>query len=117
MDSSNLDDIVIPAKIRYDKRLPANARLLYGDLLAKAKDGQYYMSSRHWLAEQTGMSRDSVKGWLKKLEDRGYIRRERVYDNDGKRKPGWMIYIMPLDDRRSTTGQPQDGQNVTKVIL
>lgn len=117
MDSSNLDDIVIPAQVRYDKRLPANARLLYGDLLAKAKNGQYYMASRHWLAEATGMSRDSVKGWLKKLDECGYIRRERIYDADGKRKPGWMIYIMPLDDRRSTTGQPQDGQNVTKVIL
>lgn len=117
MDGSNIEDIVIPAKIRYDKRLPANARLLYGDLRAKARDGQYYMSSWHWLAVTTGMSRDSVKGWLKKLDECGYIRRERIYDADGKRKPGWMIYIMPLDDRRSTTGQPQDGQNVTKVIL
>jgi len=117
MEASKEDNIVIPAKVRYNKRLPANARLLYGDLLAKAKDGQYYMASRHWLAEATGMSRDSVKGWLNQLDEYGYIKRERIYDTDGKRKPGWMIYIMPLDDRRSTTGQPQDGQNVTKVIL
>ena len=39
-----------------------------------------------------------MNGWLKKLEDRGYIRRERVYDNDGKRKIGWMIYIVPLKE-------------------
>jgi hypothetical protein len=98
MDGSNIDDIIIPAKVRYDKRLPANARLLYGDLRAKAKDGQYYMSSRHWLAEMTGMSRDSVKGWLNQLDEYGYIKRERIYDTDGKRKPGWMIHIVPIEE-------------------
>ena len=61
------------------------------------------------------MSRDSVKGWLKKLDECGYIKRERVYDADGKRKPGWMICIVPLDDRRTTAGQPQDDQKVTGV--
>ena len=98
MEASKEDNIVIPAKVRYDKRLPANARLLYGDLLAKAKDGQYYMASSHWLAEATGMSRNSVKGWLNQLDEYGYIKRERIYDTDGKRKPGWMIYIVPLKE-------------------
>ena len=47
------------------------------------------------------MSRDSVKGWLNQLDEYGYIKRERIYDTNGKRKPGWMIYIVPLENIKS----------------
>ena len=64
---------ILPAKVRYDKRLPANAKLLYAEIAAKCnRDGVCYMFNST-MGDILGVSADRVARLTKLLEDAGYI--------------------------------------------
>ena len=65
--------VIIPAAVRYCDKLPAGAKLLYGELLAL--DGNYegcYARSKYF-AELYGVSVRTVQQWLKLLLDNDFI--------------------------------------------
>lgn len=69
---------VIPAVIRRDDQLPANAKLLYGDLSALTNEAGYCYASNEYLMGLYGWSDRTVQRLISALEDRGYIRVEQV---------------------------------------
>ena len=71
---------VIPANVRYDDRLPGKAALLYGEITALANAEGYCWASNNYFAALYHVSPQTVRLWLKALEDAGYIRREDVRD-------------------------------------
>ena len=66
---------VLPATVRYDKRLPPAARLLYAELTALASYEGYAWPSNAYLAELYDVDTRTVKRWLEQLEELGYLRR------------------------------------------
>lgn len=73
---------VIPANVRYDDRLPGKAALLYGEITALANAEGYCWASNNYFAELYHVSAQTIRLWLKALEDAGYIRREDVRDEN-----------------------------------
>jgi DNA-binding MarR family transcriptional regulator len=71
------------AKVRYDKRMPAHAKLLYGDISALCKKEGYCWASNKYLAELYGVSRGTITNWIKALESAGYIRTVAEYGEKG----------------------------------
>ncbi len=65
---------VIPASVRYDKELPAAARLLYGELAALSNQEGFCWASNRYFANLYGATTRSVQNWLNDLEARGYIK-------------------------------------------
>lgn len=75
---------VIPADVRYNDSLPANAKLLYGEISALiGKDGFCYASNAYFM-NLYGFSDPTVSRLFKHLEDNGYIIREQEKDASGK---------------------------------
>lgn len=66
---------VIPAAVRYDKRLPVGARLLYGEITSYMDAYRYCWAPDKNFAEAFGVDRNTVQRWLKALEEVGYIER------------------------------------------
>ena len=67
---------VIPADVRYDDRIPANAKLLYGEISALiGKDG-FCFATNQYFAEIYGCTPVTVARLVSKLEEAGYIKRE-----------------------------------------
>ncbi len=66
---------VLPATVRYDKRLPPAARLLYAELTALASYEGYAWPSNAYLAELYDVDTRTVKRWLEQLEKLGYLTR------------------------------------------
>ena len=68
--------VVIPISILENKKLSANAKLLYGEILALAKkSGKCFATNSH-LAEKLGLSERSVGQILNELEKFNLIKRE-----------------------------------------
>ena len=64
---------VIPASVRYDERLPPNAKLLYGEITALCnKEGRCW-ASNNYFAELYGMTKKSISRLIQQLHVFGYI--------------------------------------------
>ncbi len=70
---------IIPANVRYDKRLPANAKLLYGEITALCNEKGYCWASNAYFAKLYEVSNRSITSWLKILKDNGYIKIDIIY--------------------------------------
>lgn len=75
---------IIPADVRYDDRLPPNAKLLYGEITALANQQGYCYASNTYFCKLYGFSDPTITRLLKALEDNGYVRREVERDQAGK---------------------------------
>ena len=64
---------VIPARVRDDKELRPNAKLLYGELSALTMAEGYCWASNAYLAEIFDLSQNTVSQLIKQLSDRGHI--------------------------------------------
>ena len=64
---------ILPANVRYDKRLSANAKLLYCEISALANVKGYCYASNKYFSELFSVDIRSVKNWLYNLKDYGYI--------------------------------------------
>jgi SOS-response transcriptional repressor LexA len=65
---------IIPAEVRYDKDLPPNAKLLYGEITALCNKEGYCFASNEYFANLYGVSKRSITGWIAALEAKKYIR-------------------------------------------
>lgn len=100
---------IIPADVRYDDRIPANAKLLYAEISALIGAAGFCYASNQYFARIYGMSADSITRLFKKLEDNGYIKREIEKDQTGqvvRRKIYLSVSVPQIQPPDFFTGTP-----------
>ncbi|MFT9455726.1 MAG: helix-turn-helix domain-containing protein [Liquorilactobacillus hordei] len=75
---------VIPANVRYDKRLPSKAPLLYGEITALCNKEGVCWASDDYFMNLYEVSKSTIQSWLKSLDKNGYIDREVILKKDSK---------------------------------
>ena len=75
---------VIPADIRYDDSIPANAKLLYGEISALIGGEGFCYATNQYFAKVFRMNEDSITRLITKLEKAGYIHRILERDSTGQ---------------------------------
>lgn len=68
---------ILPAGIRYDDRIPANAKLLYAEISSLTGKTGYCFADDAYFAELYRMTERTIRSLLKALAESGYIRIER----------------------------------------
>lgn len=86
---------VIPANVRYDETLTANAKLLYGEITALCQKEGYCWASNAYFAELYGVSNGTVSRWIGQLEAAGHISSEVIRD-ENKAVAGRRILLRGL---------------------
>ena len=76
---------IIPASVRYDDELSDGTKLLYGEITALSNEKGYCWASDSYFAELYNVSKSTIQRRFKQLEEKGYIKREIVYEK-GTRK-------------------------------
>lgn len=97
---------VIPADVRYDDRIPANAKLLYGEISALTDMNGFCFAGNEYFARLYGLSERTITGLIKALKDNGHIHVDLKKDDSGK------IISRRIWLRVSAT----DGQPVEKIF-
>ena len=102
MDKKNYYAI-IPANVRYDKTLKANAKLLYGEITALANEKGFCWSTNSYFADLYDVSKTSISTWISELEKRGYISLKMTYKKDSKQIEQRKIFIAtPIQENLHT---------------
>ena len=75
---------VIPANVRYSKRITPNAKLLYAEITALCNMNGKCTASTDYFCKLYEVSRVSIQKWLKTLEDNNHIKRVNIYKQGSK---------------------------------
>lgn len=87
---------IIPANVRYDDDLSANAKLLYGEITALCNEKGYCWASNDYFSQLYGKSKYTVSRWISSLSQKGYIQSE-ISKEDGN-----MRMLTPLLTKNAT---------------
>ena len=105
---------IIPADVRYDKRLKPLARLLYGEITALCNEKGYCYASNSYFAELYEVSDITISRYISELKEYGYIKcvYDKTQENIDKRK----IYIRPSYQNNQDGINRNDKTVLTEMI-
>ena len=115
---------IIPAKVRYDKELMANAKLLYGEITALCNDKGICWAGNEYFADLYGVSKETISRWISQLNKKKYINIKMFYKKDSKEIDKRIIAInqYPIDENVNTYCQENQGgidkkvkENITSI--
>lgn len=75
---------VLPAEVRYDKKLKDKSKLLYAEIVALSNKNGYCYASNGYFAELYGVTTTTISLLIKDLIDNNYITSEIVYKEGTK---------------------------------
>ena len=84
---------IIPANVRYDKDLSANAKLLYGEIIALSNGEGYCWATNSYFANLYNVKNIAVSRWISQLVKKGYIKSVIIYRNGTKEIESRRLYI------------------------
>jgi CTP-dependent riboflavin kinase len=76
---------IIPAPVRYDKRLSSSSKILYAEITSLTNKYGFCYSNNKYFQNLYKVSKQTINNWLFQLEKYGYIKRH-IYRNRGSKE-------------------------------
>ena len=93
---------IIPATVRYDKKLKSSEKLIYGEITSLTNALGYCYASNKYFADLYEVNPHTVSQWISHLEKQGYIQIELLKDEKKEIKER-RIYIIDIPYVRKNT--------------
>lgn len=94
---------VIPANVRYCNDLPANAKLLFGEITALSNETGYCWASNSYFADLYNVASETISRWVSLLAKHEFIRVE-VIESEGNQRRIYLRHGMPPIDKKIKRG-------------
>lgn len=75
---------VIPANVRYNKKLRDKAKLLYGEITALSNKDGYCWAKNSYFADLYNVSNTTISTLIKNLVEQGYLESQIIYKENSK---------------------------------
>lgn len=85
---------VIPANVRYDKKLKDKAKLLYGEITALSNKDGYCWAKNSYFAGLYEVSNTTISTLIKNLVEQGYLESQIIYKEGSKEIEKRMLKIV-----------------------
>ena len=109
---------IIPASVRYDKKIIPAAKLLYGEITALSNKKGYCFASNEYFANLYGVSKKTISLWVKSLIDNGHLKSKINYKKGTKEIENRVlkIDITPMEENVNTPLQKGNEGMEEKVM-
>jgi hypothetical protein len=104
---------IIPASVRYDKRLKPNAKLLYGEITALCSKEGFCWADNNYFGLLYEVDHKTISRWISSLENAGYLMVEHFQDKGNTRK----IYIDTMVQSLLTKKSLPSDKKVTTLVI
>ncbi|RCG11000.1 helix-turn-helix domain-containing protein [Enterococcus faecium] len=108
---------IIPANVRYDKRLKPNTKLLYGEITALCNERGFCWEGNEYFADLYGVNKETISRWVSDLIKFGYLNREIIYKEGTNQIINRYLRInqYPIDEKRNTPIDEKVKDNNTSI--
>lgn len=95
---------VIPANVRYDNDLTANAKLLYAEISSLCNQKGYCWANNEYFANLYGVSKTSISKWISQLISKNYLKSVLIYKDDTKEILNRYLSLVtyPIEEKLNT---------------
>lgn len=90
---------IIPANIRYDKKLMPNAKLLFGEITALCNEKGFCWAGNEYFANLYKVSKETISRWISQLSRKGYVNIKIFYKKDSKEIDKRIISIVHIENQ------------------
>ena len=87
---------ILPAGVRYDKRLKPMEKILYSEITALTNTQGYCFASNSYFAELYEVHKNTVGVWINNLVEFGYLKVKMIYKENSKEVLERRLYIVDL---------------------
>ena len=107
---------ILPANVRYDKRLKPMEKILYTEITALSNAKGYCYATNSYFAELYGVHKNTAGAWINNLEKLGYIKSKIIYEAGTKNIKERRLFLFKHINENIDTYQQKDCDPINKKI-
>ena len=91
---------ILPANVRYDKKLKPMEKILYTEITALANSKGYCYATNSYFANLYDVHKNTAGTWINNLEKLGYIKSRIIYETGTKNvKERQLFIVTPINEK------------------
>ena len=106
---------ILPANVRYDKKLKPMEKILYTEITALANSKGYCYATNSYFANLYDVHKNTAGTWINKLEKLGYIKSKIIYETGTKNVKERQLFIV-TPNKKIDTYQQKDCDPINEKI-
>mgnify|MGYP003522567932 CR=1 FL=1 len=107
---------ILPANVRYDKKLKPMEKILYTEITALANSKGYCYATNSYFANLYDVHKNTAGTWINNLEKLGYIKSKIIYETGTKNVKERQLFIITPINENIDTYQQKDCDPINKKI-
>jgi hypothetical protein len=107
---------ILPANVRYDKRLKPMEKILYTEITALSNAKGYCYATNSYFAELYGVHKNTAGAWINNLEKLGYIKSKIIYEEGTKNIKERRLFLFKHINENIDTYQQKDCDPINEKI-